>query len=70
MTSKPEDKFVLFDPPSGWRFGFPKLIKLGSTNEEIADFLRENGYPEKDIELALNHSRFIYLSSEDFEANK
>ena len=42
------------DPPGGWKYGFPRKIEDG---ESYAEMLRESGYPEKDIELALKWSR-------------
>ncbi|MEK9954846.1 MAG: hypothetical protein VW577_05510 [Pelagibacteraceae bacterium] len=53
------------DPPAGWRYGFPRAV----SNEVMAAFLEGNyapmtqfflecGYPEKDIDLALNYSRY------------
>lgn len=46
---------VTVDPPEGWRYGFPKELPKG---KDYAEFLRESGYPEKDIELALKYSRW------------
>jgi len=48
-------KKVFVDPPSGWKYGFPKELKNGESYEEL---LKQSGYPEKDIEFALKHSRF------------
>jgi hypothetical protein len=54
MTS--ELKMVtFFDPPSGWKYGFPKKIP-----ENVVDFrkwLIESGYPEKDVDYALKYGR-------------
>ena len=36
------------DPPSGWRYGFPKLWN-GQGN--LNDWLIREGYPRKEIEL-------------------
>jgi hypothetical protein len=44
----------IIDPPSGWAYGFPKELPEGKSYEEL---LRESGYPEQDIELALSYSR-------------
>ncbi len=42
---------VWIDPPSGWRYGFPRV--WNKTEEpNLEDFLRKNGYPEKDIPFA------------------
>ncbi len=48
---------TMIDPPSGWRYGFPKPIpedQLGRTRE----WLVENGYPQSEID-ALG-DRFYY----------
>jgi hypothetical protein len=44
----------MIDPPKGWRYGFPKELPEGKSYGEL---LRESGYPEDDIELALKYSR-------------
>lgn len=52
---------VYVDPPSGWMYGFPKPLESDYEGQ-----LRGAGYPEKDIELALKHSRyFMYEPNED-----
>lgn len=43
------------DPPSGWRYGFSK-IKTCDTDME--QWMRDSGYPEKDIKFAAGHCRF------------
>ena len=42
---------VWVDPPSGWRYGFPKVWNSDEV-DNVEDFLRENGYPVKDIPFA------------------
>lgn len=49
----------LVDPPSGWMYGFPAVLQ-----EDYEQQLRDAGYPERDIALALRHSRFIYIDEE------
>jgi hypothetical protein len=46
---------TFIDPPQGWKYGFPKVLPLYV--EDIGKWLVENGYPEKDVEFALSHSR-------------
>lgn len=58
-------KYMSFDPPSGWKYGFPKYIRLDSSQEDLKQILLDSGYPGLDIEFALNHSRFIYSNQED-----
>lgn len=57
-----EDGFspTWYDPPSGWQFGFPKAWPTGLavTQENLEIQLTLAGYPDKDIPLALKHTRF------------
>lgn len=45
---------LLVDPPRGWAYGFPAELQ-----DDYEQQLRDAGYPEKDIPLALKHSRFL-----------
>lgn len=45
---------LLVDPPSGWMYGFPAPLE-----EDYENQLRKAGYPERDIPMALRHSRYI-----------
>jgi hypothetical protein len=50
---------IIYDPPSGWKYGFPKEYKPLS-GETLADTLRRDGYPEKEIAWGGDkHVRFI-----------
>ncbi len=49
----------LVDPPNGWMYGFPAVLQ-----EDYEKQLRDAGYPEKDMELAMRHSRFIFIDEE------
>lgn len=51
------------DPPSGWRYGFPMIWDPAETPDVIS-FLRQNGYPEKDIPFACQYLR-MWEASED-----
>ncbi len=53
-------KVLMIDPPSGWRHGFPKPVPhevLGNA-ENLAIWLMLQGYPEKEIPLAVEYSRY------------
>ena len=52
---------MLYDPPSGWQFGFPKRWPQGleRTKENLAIQLIKDGYPIEDIPLAVKHTRFM-----------
>jgi hypothetical protein len=49
-----------YDPPEGWRFGFPKTWPAGleRSQENLEIQLMLDGYPEKDIPMALLSTRF------------
>ena len=49
---------MFIDPPSGWRYGFPKAYDK-EKDGNMDDFLRHHGYPEEDINFALEHMRHI-----------
>ena len=59
MTHAETEKTItIYDPPAGWRYGFPRQFKP-LPNETLADTLRRDGYPEKeDPDFAANHCRF------------
>jgi len=52
MTKK---EHTIVDPPSGWKYGFPCVLP---DDKLYVELLKEKGYPEKDIDLALKHSRY------------
>lgn len=59
-------KILMCDPPSGWKYGFPKPIsKHNLGGEEFTGWLREHDYPEADLELAFKHSRFYEIEEDD-----
>lgn len=60
-------KQVMWDVPTGWLYGFPKLIPHDADDDYMTQLLRDSKYPEKDIEFAMKHSRFIYVDSGDIE---
>jgi hypothetical protein len=42
-------KITFYDPPSGWRYGFPKVYEP-LENEELKDTLLRDGYPQDEID--------------------
>lgn len=48
----------LYDPPSGWKFGFPRVYEP-LEGESLADTLVRDGYPKGDAEFAARYCRFI-----------
>ena len=39
---------LMIDPPSGWKYGFPKELPTDVVN--VNEWLVENGYPQKEID--------------------
>ena len=39
----------MIDPPSGWRFGFPKVLPE-SDKHRVLEWLVEEGYPQHEID--------------------
>jgi len=39
---------LMIDPPSGWKYGFPKELPKGTVN--VNEWLVANGYPQKEID--------------------
>lgn len=60
-------KEILWDVPTGWRYGFPKLIPHDADDKYLTQLLRDSKYPEKDIEFALSHCKYTYIDSDDVE---
>lgn len=60
------NKYLVVDPPSGWKYGFPKAVprEVIDDDEAYTQFLLDEGYPEKDIPLALKHSRYWEFDGE------
>jgi hypothetical protein len=56
---------MLVDPPSGWRYGFPRPYDA-TKDGDLGAFLVKNGYPSEDIDFALRYCRFIG-TKEDLE---
>jgi hypothetical protein len=42
-------RITIYDPPSGWRYGFPRPYKPLPT-ESLAETLLRDGYPQAEID--------------------
>jgi hypothetical protein len=53
-------KKMFVDPPSGWIYGFPKVVPVDilKDEEQFKEWLIANGFPKKNVELALKYSRY------------
>lgn len=55
---------MIYDPPSGWRYGFPKTYQPLS-GETLTQTLLRDGYPQKEIDRgAAGHVRFLGTKEE------
>lgn len=50
-------KITIYDPPSGWMYGFPRTYKP-LEEETIEQTLVRDGYPKKEAEWAGKYCRF------------
>ena len=58
-------KVTMVDPPSGWRYGFPKPLPADyPENASITSWLIENGYPEWEIDKMGDHFYCRYWEQE------
>lgn len=50
---------LIYDPPSGWRYGFPKAY-IPKDGESLVDTLLRDGYPQHEIDNGgARYVRFI-----------
>lgn len=60
-------KMLLIDPPSGWKYGFPKPYD-NPDNKPLEEWLLENGYPQKEIDNSgAKYCRFLSGEVEELE---
>ena len=50
------EKVTFIDPPSGWRYGFPREYDRDKDGP-VTDFLLHHGYPEEEIPFACSYLR-------------
>jgi hypothetical protein len=60
---------TMIDPPSGWKYGFPKIFPEEATGRNL-EWLIENGYPESEIESYGKHFYCRYWNEEVVEDKK
>ena len=62
-------KVVLVDPPSGWKYGFPKEAPedlFNRSDREIQDWFLRRSYPSVLINKGmLDHCRYWYEEKDD-----
>lgn len=60
------NKTLMIDPPSGWKYGFPKPVPEAFFDEgfDLGNWLVACGYPAKDVPLAIKYSRYWETDNE------
>jgi hypothetical protein len=56
-------KVKYIDPPSGWKYGFPKILPEGVTG--FRQWLIDNGYPESEVDFGMKYCRQWEQEEED-----
>ena len=56
-------KVLMCDPPSGWKYGFPKPIPDELTN--MLEWLVSEGYPQEEIDACGDHFYCSYWEVDD-----
>ncbi len=54
---------LMIDPPSGWKYGFPKPIPEEQQHRTLK-WLVENGYPQSEINACGKHFYYRYWKEE------
>jgi len=65
------EKSIYIDPPSGWKYGFPKKAPANlreMDTDGLNNWLSQNGYPMREIEIWTNDPRFDGVPCKFFEA--
>jgi len=58
-------KVLMCDPPSGWKYGFPKPLPADlPKNESIIPWLLEQGYPQAEVDACGKHFYCRYWETE------
>lgn len=60
---------MMVDPPTGWKYGFPKLYNE-EKDGDFRQFLLNSGYPEKDVDFAMQYIRCWEPESENDNLSK
>jgi len=57
VTDRKPELVTLIDPPSGWKYGFPKALP-DPRPADIEQWIRDEGYPQSEIDRGmLNYVR-------------
>ena len=57
-------RVMFIDPPSGWKYGFPKILDQEKSKGRTLEWLVENGYPQFEIDKMKDHFYCRYWEDE------
>lgn len=55
---------TMVDPPSGWKYGFPKILPESAKGESYFTWLISEGYPQAEIDNMGDHFYSRYWDQE------
>jgi hypothetical protein len=61
---------VWVDPPSGWRWGFPKIYDRIEDGDDIMAWIVEQGYPQAEINNLKEHFHYRVWEASDQEVRQ
>ena len=61
LEADPFEKKMFIDPPSGWRYGFPKPLPENWKDDDfdLKQWLLDNEYPKEEVEFGIHHCRYF-----------
>ena len=62
MEDSTKTTTLFIDPPSGWRYGFPKQAPANlrtMSPESLNEWLFQNGYPNEEIDIWRKNPKYI-----------
>lgn len=62
-------KVTIIDPPTGWRYGFPKPIPKDRL-KDVNTWLVEQGYPQEEIDKLGDYFYYRYWETDETENNE
>lgn len=58
-------KVIMCDPPSGWKYGFPKPLPADVGTNNIIPWLLSEGYPQAEIDACGDHFYIRFWETDD-----
>jgi len=66
QTAESMNKVLMCDPPSGWKYGFPKPLPMEvHKKNNTLEWLLSEGYPQAEIDACGDHFYVRYWEIDD-----